>query len=126
MTEAQQRETTAGDNAARGNDLITVSVHRGLHAAALILTHHHIASYEAYANQPELNHGELHEVLIEVTGAGVKMDTALDVARELASHFLPAFISGRDERITVVVSDSEATHEEVEALRETLRNLKGF
>jgi len=127
MTEAQQRETAFNARPrsnSLGDDLITITVHRGLHAAALLLTHHHIASYEAYANQPVLDHGELHEVLIEVTAAGVDMTTALGVAEELASYFLPAFISGRDERITVVVSDGEASHEEVEALRSLLNGLK--
>jgi hypothetical protein len=105
------------------NDFV-VTIHRGLHAAALHLAQHHIASYEAYANQPTLDHGELHEILIEVTASGVDLDYALHAAHELANHFTPHIVNGHPSCLTVVINDGEASHEEVESLVSLLRQLR--
>ncbi len=106
------------------NNAVVATIHRGLHAAALHLAHHHINSYEAYANQPTLDDGQLHEILIEVTASGVDLDYALHAAHELAGHIMPPMVNGHESALTIVISDGEATHEEVESLVSLLRKLR--
>lgn len=117
--------TAAPARAAHDNNTAVVAtIHRGLHAAALHLAHHHINSYEAYANQPTLDDGQLHEILIEVTASGVDLDYALHAAHELAGHIMPPMVNGHESALTIVISDGEATHEEVESLVSLLRKLR--
>ncbi len=124
MTEANQQNPAPSARAPGANaERITINIHRGLHAAALHLTQHHIASYEAYANQPTLDHGELHETLIDVTASGVDLSVALKIAHELASHILPATIGGKDMAMMIVVTDCEHSLGEVEGLLHVLRDL---
>ncbi|MDZ4836217.1 MAG: hypothetical protein SGJ27_20760 [Candidatus Melainabacteria bacterium] len=124
MTEAtQQNPAPSARPHNAGTERISINIHRGLHAAALHLTQHHIASYEAYANQPTLDHGELHETLIEVTASGVDLEVALKIAHELASHILPATIGGKDTAMVIVVTDCEHSLGEVEGLLQILRDL---
>lgn len=124
MTEAnQQNPATSARPQTVGAERISITIHRGLHAAALHLTQHHIASYEAYANQPTLDHGELHETLIDVTASGVELDVALKIAHELAAHILPATIGGKDTAMMIVVTDCEHSLGDVEVLLDILRDL---
>lgn len=124
MTEAQQQKPATSERSHHaGTERITIHIHRGLHAAALHLTQHHIASYEAYANQPALNDGELHDTLVEVTSSGVELDVALKVAHELAGHILPATIGGKDTEMVIVVTDCKNSLGEVEGLLQILKGL---
>lgn len=124
MTEAQQQKPATSDRPQNaGTERITINIHRGLHAAALHLTQHHIASYEAYANQPTLDDGELHDTLIDVTASGIGLDVALKIAHELASHILPATIGGKDMAMIITVTETEHSPGEVERLLQVLREL---
>lgn len=101
-----------------------VTIHRGLHAAALYLAQHHIASYEAYANQPTLDQSQLNEILVEVTASGVDLDFALHAAHELAAHFTPHIVNGHPSNLMVVITDGEASADEVKRLMQLLRDLR--
>jgi hypothetical protein len=106
------------------NTAIVATIHRGLHAAALHVAHHHINAYDAYANQPALDDGELHDILIEVTASGVDLDYALHAAHELAAHIMPPMVNGHPSGLTIVISDGEASHQEVESLVSLLKQLR--
>lgn len=116
--------TVAPARAAHDNTAIVATIHRGLHAAALHVAHHHINAYDAYANQPALDNGELHDILIEVTASGVDLDYALHAAHELAAHIMPPMVNGHPSGLTIVISDGEASHQEVETLVSLLKQLR--
>lgn len=123
MTDAQQQNPAVVRSIAcqLDSDRPTLTIHRGIHAAALHLAHHHIASYEAYANQPTLDHDELRQTLFVVTTYGVDLETALTVAHELANHFLPSYINGKPPAVLLNVTDCESSLGDVGTMLDILR-----
>lgn len=119
MTVDQNRlEAVAGSD----DDRVAVTVHRGVHEAALHLAEHHVAAYAGQIHCSEPDHARVEELLIGVVEDDEgHLEIARLTAHKLAELLAPSMVNGHPTRFMIVVSEGPMTPDDLEAVISLLR-----